>query len=378
MAVVVLAAAVLLMRSMANLDKVGPGFDPTNVLTFSVALPPARYQQPVAIDLFARGIVDRLRQLPAVTFAAAGSTSPIGASDVAVVAPGDATPGAPPFRPAAVQFTTAGYHDTWGIEVRRGRAFEPGDLATAPLVAVVNETMARTYWPDVDVVGRQMSQVGNPQPLTIVGVVADVAEGGPASTPAPTFHVPLAQTTQPARSLAFALRTSGNARALVAEVRRIVADSDSTLPVFALRSGEELLASSVATHRFAARLALALGVLALVLAMTGLYAVIAHMVSQSSHEYGIRIALGATRAAVVGLVAGRALRLVAVGIVLGAAAAAGLSRLIVSLLFGVRPGDPVTYAFVALLLAAVGAAAVAVPAIRAMRVDPAACLRTIS
>ncbi len=377
MAVVVLAGAALLMRSMANLGKVDPNFEPANVLTFSVALPPVRYQQPVAIDLFARNVVDRLRQLPAVTFAAAGSTSPVGASDVAVVAPNDLTPGAPPFRPAAVQFTTPGYPETWGIELRRGREFEPADLAAAARVAIVNETMARTYWPDVDVVGRQMSQVGNPQPLTIVGVIADVTQGGPASTPAPTFHVPLAQATQPTRSLAFAVRTSGDTRALAGEVRRIVAESDSTLPVFALQSGEDLLASSVATQRFATLLAMALGVLALVLAMTGLYAVMAHMVSQSSHEYGIRIALGATRLAVVRLVAGRALRLVAVGVVLGVTAAAGLSTLIVSLLFGVQPGDPVTHAFVALLLAAVGAAAVAVPAMRAMRVDPAACLRTV-
>jgi putative ABC transport system permease protein len=377
MAVVVLAGAALLMRSMANLGRVDPGFNPTSVLTFSVALPPARYPQPAAIDRFARHIVDRLRQLPAVTFAAAGSTSPIGASDVAVVAPSDLTPGAPPFRPAAVQFTTPGYHETWSIGVKRGRALEPGDLAAASRVAVVNETMARGFWPDVDVVGRQMSEVGIPQPLTIVGVIADVTQGGVASPPVPTFHVPLAQATLPARSLAFAVRTSGDSRGLAAEVRRIVAESDSTLPVFALQPAEALLASSVARQRFAMLMATALGVLALILAMTGLYAVMAYIVSQSSREYFIRLAIGATRLAVVGLVTGRALRLVAVGIVAGAAAAAGLSRLIVSLLFGVQPGDPVTYGLVALLLAGVGATAVAVPALRAMRVDPAECLRSL-
>jgi len=377
MAVVVLAAAALLMRSMANLERIDPGFDPDRVLTFSVALPPARYQQPVAIDLFARQIVDRLRQLSGVTLAAAGSTSPVGAADVAVVAPGDATPGAPPFRPAAVQLTTAGYHETWGIRVRLGRTFEPGDLAAAPPVAVVNETMARTYWPDSEVVGRQMSVVGNPWPLTIVGVIADVTQGGPASAPAPTFYVPLTQSTRPARSLSFALRASSDTRALAAEVRRIVAESDRTLPVFALQPAGELLASSVATQRFAMLMAIALGVLALILAMSGLYAVMAYVVSQSLREYGIRIALGATRLAVVGLVTGRALRLVAVGIVLGAAAAAGLSRLIASLLFGVQPGDPVTYALVALLLAGVAATAVALPVIRATRVDPTACLRAL-
>jgi putative ABC transport system permease protein len=377
MAVVVLAGATLLMRSMANLGRVDPGFNPANVVTFSVALPPARYQQPAAIDLFARNIVDRLRQLPSVRFAAAGSMSPVGSSEIAVVAPGDLTPGAPQFRPAAVQFTTSGYHETWGIGVRRGRAFEGRDVGGAPLVAVVNETMARTYWPDVDVVGRQMSQVGNPQPLTIIGVIADVTQGGPASTPAPTFHVPLAQATRPTRTLAFAVRTSGDARALAAEVRRIVADSDRTLPVFAVQSGEELLASSVATRRFVMLVAMALGVLALILAMSGLYAVMAYTVSQSSREYGIRIALGATRLAVVGLVSGRALRLVAAGIVLGGAAAAGLSRLIVSLLFGVQAADPVAYALVALLLVSVGAAAVAVPVVRAVRVDPAECLRAL-
>lgn len=377
MAVVVLAGATLLMRSMANLGRVDPGFNPENTLTFSVALPPARYQQPAAIDLFARTIVDRLRQLPAVRFAAAGSMSPIGTPEIAVVAPGDQTPDAPRFRPAAVQFATPGYHQTWGIRVKRGRAFEPGDAAGPLLVAVVNETMARTYWPGVDVVGRQMSQVGNPQPITIVGVIADVTQRGPSTAPAPAFHVPLAQATRPAPSLAFAVRTSGDAQALAEAVRQIVSDSDPTLPVFAMQSGEELLASSVITQRFAMLTAVALGVLALVLATTGLYAVIAFMVSQSMREYGIRIALGATRPAVVGLVTGRALRLVAAGIVVGVAASVSLSRLIVSLLFGVQPGDPVTYALVALLLTGVGAAAVAVPVARAMRVDPAECLRTL-
>ena len=188
--------------------------------------------------------------------------------------------------------------------------------------------------------------------------------------------MPLAQATLPARSLAFAIRTSGDSRGLAAEVRRIVAESDGTLPVFALQQGEALLASTVARQRFAMLTATALGVLALILAMTGLYAVMAYTVSQSSREYGIRIAIGATRLAVLGLVTGRALRLVAVGIVAGAAAAASLSRLIVSLLFGVQPGDPVTFAWVAVLLAGVGAAAVAVPALRAMRVDPAECLRS--
>ena len=285
MAVVVLAAAALLMRSMANLERIDPGFDPARMLTFSVALPPARYQQPVAIDLFAREIVDRLRQLPGVTFGAAGSTSPVGAADVAVVAPGDSTPGAPPFRPAAVQLITAGYHETWGIRVRRGRTFESNDLAAAPPVAVVNETMARTYWPDRDVVGRQMSVVGNPRPLTIIGVTADVTQGGPASTPAPTFYVPLTQSTRPARSLSFAFRTSSDTRALSAEVRRIVAEADQTLPVFALQPADELLASTVATQRFAMLMAMALGVLALTLAMSGLYALMAYVVSQSSREY---------------------------------------------------------------------------------------------
>ncbi|MEZ5283202.1 MAG: ADOP family duplicated permease [Vicinamibacterales bacterium] len=377
MAVVVLAAATLLMRSMANLQKIDPGFDPAHVLTFSVALPSARYQQPVAIDLFARQLVDRLRQIPGVTFAAAGSTSPVGAADVAVVAPGDSTPGAPPFRPAAVQLTTANYHETWGIRVRRGRTFDSGDLAAAPPVAVVSETMARTYWPDADVVGRQMSVVGDPRPLTIVGVAADVTQGGPASTPAPAFYVPLTQSTRRARALSFALRASSDTRALASEVRRLVAEADATLPVFALQAADELLASSVATQKFAMLMAMALGLLALILAMSGLYAVMGYVVSQSLREYGIRMALGATRLAVVGHVTGRALRLVAGGVVLGASAAAGLSRLIASLLFGVQPGDPVTYVLVALVLGGVAAAAVALPVIRAMRVDPTACLRAL-
>jgi predicted permease len=377
MAVVVLAAAGLLIRSMTNLARVDPGFDPTRVLTFSVALPQARYEQPVAVELFARQIVERLRQLPDVSFAAASSTSPVGAAEVAVVAPGHSAPGAPPFRPAVMQLVTSGYHDTWRIGVRRGRAFGTGDLATAAPVAIVNETMARTYWPDTDVVGRQMTVVGSPQPLTIVGVAADVTERGPASTPAPTFQVPLAQSSRPAASLSFAVRTSAETPVLAAEVRRIVAEVDGTLPVFALQPADDLLAALVATPRFAMVMAVALGILALTLAMSGLYVVVAYVVSQSKREYGIRMALGATRLAVVLLVSRRALALVAVGVVLGTAVAAGTSQFIVSLLFGVQPGDPITYALVALGLVCVAAVAVALPVVRATRADPTACLRVL-
>ena len=254
---------------------------------------------------------------------------------------------------------------------------ESNNLAAAPPVAVVNETMARNYSPDRDVVGRQMSVVGNPRPLTIIGVTADVTQGGPASTPAPTVYVPLTQSTRPARSLSFAFRTSSDTRALSAEVRRIVAEADQTLPVFALQPADELLASTVATQRSAMLMAMALGVLALTLAMSGLYALMAYVVSQSSREVPHpdrprRHTPGCRRSR-----NRRALTLVAVGIVLGAAAAAGLSRLIASLLFGVQPGDPVAYAPVALLLTGVASAAVALPVIRAMRVDPTACLRAL-
>lgn len=376
MAVIVLAAAGLLVRSVVNLNRVASGFDPGPVLTFSVALPQGRYQLADQVDVFARTIIDRLRQVPAVRYAAAGSALPMGPTDVAVIAPGHVASGSPQYRPAAIHVVTPDHHLALGIAARQGRLFERTDDASGPPVAVVSEAMARMYWPNVPAIGQTMQRVGDPRPLTIVGVVADVRQQGLDRAPAPTFYVPLAQALSPTRTLAFAVRTSGDPLQMAQHVRRIVMETDSTLPVFALRTGEELVSSFVAPRRFNMFVVSVFAVMALCLAVTGLYAVTAYVVAQSSREFGLRMAVGATMPSIVRLVIGRAFRLLLAGIVLGAIASAALSQSVASLLYGVQPADPQTLGLVVLVLLAVSGSAALVPALRAARVDPAACLRS--
>lgn len=375
MAVVVLTAAALLARTVVNLNRVAAGFNPAGVLTFSVALPPGRYQRAEAIDTFSRAIVERLRQIPTVSHAAVGSGLPIGRTDVAVVSLADAGPGTPPYRPAAIQSVTPDYGAAFGIGLIQGRSFNATDTLSGQPVAVVNETMARTYWSGGNVIGKTMVRLGDARPLTIVGIMADVRQAGLIRPPVPTFYVALAQAVQPVRTLAFVARTSADPVRLAPEVRRILSEADATLPLFALQTGENLVAGSIAPQRFNMFVVVVFAAIALSLAVTGLYAVLAYMVAQSSREFGVRIALGATTSSIVGLVAGRAMLLLAAGVLFGAAVSAGLSQFVASQLFGVQPNDPSTIGLVALLLLVVSSPAIVIPAVRAARVDPLVCLR---
>lgn len=375
MAVVVLTGAALLARSVGSLNRVDAGFDPMGVLTFSVALPEAAYPQAEQIETFSHTVVERLRQVPTVETAAAGSSLPIGRADVAVVSLTDAVPGSPPYRPAAAAVVTPGYHSASGIPLRAGRLFLPSDTKAAQPVAIVNETMAK-YWPDGNAVGRTMQQLGQSRPFTIVGVAADVRQAGLDRAPAPAFHVPMAQSSQPVRRMAFVIRSSGNPLRVAPHVRRIVAEADRTLPIFGLGTGDDLVSPSLAPRRFNLLIVSVFAAVALGLAVMGLYAVMSYTVSQSAKEFGIRVAIGATGSSIVRLVLGRALRLLLAGLVVGITAAAGLTRLVSSLLFGVEPLDPTAFLSVAALLLCVGGISVAIPAIRAGRVDPITCLRS--
>jgi putative ABC transport system permease protein len=375
MAALVLSAAALLVRSILNLNQVNAGFDPRGVVAFSVALPPGPYPGSTQIDGFSRAVLERLREMPAVEAVAAGSTVPLGPTAVAVVAPGGARSGAPQYRPAAVEAVTFEHHRAWGIAIRRGRHFSPDDDRDSQPVALVNETMARAYWPDEDAAGKTMVRVGDARPLTIVGIVADVRQGGLDRAPVPTFYVPLAQTLDPARTLTFALQTTARATMLAPMVRSVVAETDGTLPIFAIRTGEDIVRSAAAVRRFNTLILTAFAVVAVILAAVGLYALIAHLVAASTRELGIRAAMGATIFGITRLVGTRALGLSVAGIALGCLAASGVSRLLGSLLYEVEPHDPVTLGTVGFVLLVMSAVSVLTPVVRAARVDPAAALR---
>jgi ABC-type antimicrobial peptide transport system permease subunit len=235
--------------------------------------------------------------------------------------------------------------------------------------------MARAYWPDEDAAGKTMVRVGDARPLTIVGIVADVRQGGLDRAPVPTFYVPLAQTLDPARTLTFALQTTARATMLAPMVRSVVAETDGTLPIFAIRTGEDIVRSAAAVRRFNTLILTAFAVVAVILAAVGLYALIAHLVAASTRELGIRAAMGATIFGITRLVGTRALGLSVAGIALGCLAASGVSRLLGSLLYEVEPHDPVTLGTVGFVLLVMSAVSVLTPVVRAARVDPAAALR---
>jgi ABC-type antimicrobial peptide transport system permease subunit len=295
--------------------------------------------------------------------------------DVAVVSPTEAVHGSPPYRPAAIQTVTPDYHAALGIPVKLGRFFEATDSMSGPPVAVVSETMARMFWHDLNVLGKTMLRTGDSRPLTIVGVIGDVRQAGLDRAPVPMFYVPMAQAHQAVRTLTFVASTQGEPAQIVTQVKRIVSETDNTLPIFALQTGEDLVSSLIATRRFNMVVVAVFAGIALCLAVMGLYAVMTYIVAQSSREFGIRMAVGATVFSIVRLIVGRALRLLVAGILIGWALSAGVSQFVSSVLFGVQPNDPGTFVLVALLLSVVSGLAVIVPAVRAARVDPIACLR---
>jgi putative ABC transport system permease protein len=365
----------LLLRSFLRLTSVSPGFDPSRVLTFSVELPVTTYQRAAQVDAFIREVLDRVHTIPSVRYAAVGTSLPIGVTEYTVISRSDAPPATAGFEVAATQMVSPEFHNAFGIRLRRGRLFDPGDSGSTLPIALINEAMARQYWPDTDPVGKSMQRVADQRDLTIVGIVADVRQGGLDRPPRPTFYIPIVQAVQPARSLTFAIRTKGEPLGVAGAIRQVVAKTDRTLPIFGLQPAQDVLARSTAPQRSNLFIVLVFAGSALVLATFGLYAVMAYLVGLSSREFGIRIALGATPLGIVRLIMMRGGRLVGMGVVVGIGAAVGLTRFVSSLLFSIPPTDAPTFGWVVAILVTVSTVAMLVPALRATRVDPNVALR---
>jgi putative ABC transport system permease protein len=376
MAFVLLIGGGLLLRSFQKLTNLPQGFDSNNTLTFSVALPEKEYQRTADVDRLVTALLDAMRRSPSVTYAASGTSLPVGTTDYTVISRPDAPPASAGFKPAAIYTMSPDYLPALGIALKRGRSIQSSDNESGLPVALVNGAMARQYWPDSDIVGRQIQWIGGgPRTLTVVGIVADVLQdrlGGPIL---PALYVPLAQSPQPVRNLIFVVRTTVPPLSIASEVRQAVGDVDRALPIFALQTGEQGLARSIAPRRFNVFLLAVFAASALALAALGLYAVTSYLVSQCSREFGIRIALGATSFRIIGTILARSFVLVAAGLVIGTVAAMALTRFMSSLLFGIDATDGVTFASVATLLVAISMLAVFVPALRATRVDPVVSLR---
>ncbi|HEX6199167.1 MAG TPA: ABC transporter permease [Thermoanaerobaculia bacterium] len=373
-----LVGAGLLIRTLGALHGVDPGFRAEGVVAGRLIFPSAVYPEAERAAAFVAETVARLEAEPGVEAAGAVSVLPLsgGQTDVSYGVEGRIPPEGE--EPAAdYRVATPGYFDALGIPLARGRLFRPGDDAQAPLVAVVSEELARRAFPGEDPVGRRI-KVGGVRNAetpwrTVVGVVGGVRDNALAREPDPEIYLPLAQ--QPTRAMQVVARTATGGEGAAETLRRVVHGIDRAQPVSQVALLADRVHDSLAPQRFVTGLLAAFAGLALVLAAVGLYGVMAYAVGRRTREIGVRTALGARRGDVLALVLRQGAGLIVLGLALGALLAWGLARALAGLLYGVAPGDPVTFAGMAALLAVAALAATWLPARRAARLDPTEALR---
>jgi putative ABC transport system permease protein len=382
LAVVLLIGCGLLLRSFAALQRVDPGFDARGLVTFEISLPAATYPGGETQNVFYARLFERLGALPGVSGVAAMSGLPpqraVDASDTDFEGLEQTATG-PAHYLDYFQMATPAYLETMRIPVRAGRGFEPAD-AHGPPVVLINERTARVFYGDTDPIGRRLRPCCDDAfPwFTIVGVVGDVKQGGlheDAGTEAYFLHDQAAALDAAARTMNVVVRTGGDTRGVLAAVRRVVRELDATLPVAHLRTMDDVLHASTAGPRFMTLLLSVFAGVALVLAAIGTYGVMMWTVTQRRREIGIRMAMGAERSAVLGMVMRQGFGVALVGLAVGIAGALALTRLMSSLLFGVSATDAAAFIVAPAVLAVVAALACYVPALRATRVDPATVLK---
>src|SRR3954470_4557964 len=378
---VLLIGAALALQSLAGLTRVQPGFDPTDVLTFRVDIPPQRYPTPIARQAFFASTLARLAAVPGVEHAAVTNVLPFqGGSDILFSIEDRSTSGGHDRGAANVRRVSPGYFTALRIPTHRGRAFTDDDRSDGPAVVVINRAMADAYWPNHNPIGQRI-WIGKPmgpansEPAAreIIGIVGDIRETSLAQLPEPTLYIPYGQG--PASGGSFILRTMRPPLSLLPDVRTTMRSIDKELPITAARSMTDVLASSTVDWRFRAILLGAFGSVALLIAAIGVYGIISYSVAQRTQEIGVRMALGAVRRDVLALILWHGMRTALIGIGIGLALAYALSRVMVNLLFGVSATDPVTFAGIACLLALVSLVACLVPARRAMKIDPMTALK---
>ncbi len=380
LALVLLAGAGLMMKSLYLLLLVSPGFQPSRVVTVGIGLRAPQYSTDAAVLGFWRRLLDHVRSLPGARGAALGTVVPFTGdhSRTDVTIEGMRLPGLGAWPHPDVHVITPGYVRTLEVPLLRGRAFADADSAKAPAVALVNEMLARKFFPHGDAVGKRF-MFGHPSPehppswITIVGVVGDTKLYGLANPARLEVYVPLAQAPQSHMELL--VKSATGPPLLISEIRRAVASIDRSQPVSDISTMEDLVSNSTGPRRITLVLLGAFSGLALVLAAVGIYGVMSYSVAQRTHDIGIRVALGAGRGDILKHVLAEGMRLTMLGAAIGIAGALGLTHFLESLLYGVAPTDPVIFAAVSMILAAVALLASFVPARRAARVDPVVALR---
>lgn len=378
LALVLLSGAGLLVRSLQRLSAIEPGFEPDRVTSMTVDLPQATYGDGARQAAFYQQLTDRIHDYPGVSEVGAISLVPLvpqgAATRFTVVGRPAPKPGE--WTSADIRIVEPGYFAAMRIPLVRGRAFTTADRSDAPPVIVVNQTMARQYWPGADPVGARL-QVSWTHPDArpeIIGVVGDVRTSALDADLRPMVYYVEAQ--EPTGYLTLVVRHSGNPAALASAVRNAVRDLDRDVPLTDVATMSTRLTRSMADRRYPMLLLSGFAGLAVVLAAVGLYGLLSYAVSRRSREIGVRVALGAGRGAVLRMVLGDGVRLTLAGILIGAAGSALGARALGRLLYGIGPTDPVTFVAVAALLVAVALVASYVPASRATRVDPVVALRT--
>jgi len=380
LAVALVIGAGLLLRTVMNLANVDAGFNRGQLVTFAVTLPNAKYSGPEQVRAFYARLLDELRATPGVQTAAAMSGLPplrqVNANDTDIE--GYVAPPQGPFANVDYYNTvTTGYVETMGIPIVEGRAFQPTDALGKTVM--INQTMARTFYKDQSPIGRRVRPSAPPSAnvpwFTIVGVLKDVKQGGVDRKTGTELYFHLDQVNFSVGTMNIVMRTTQPAEALSGTIRAAVARLDGSLPVVKLRSVDDVFSEAIGRPRLLAELLGIFAGLAILLAAIGSYGVLSYMVTERRREIGIRMALGADRASVLRMVLTQGLRLTFVGVVAGLTAAFALSRLLASLLFGVKPTDPLTIAVVVGLISVVALVACYLPARGATRVDPMLVLR---
>jgi putative ABC transport system permease protein len=380
MALVLLVGAGLLIQTFLRLRALDIGVNPENVLTLRTALPRNKYGELPKRDAFYQQVLERVRALPGVISAGYTTAAPLtwkGGTNGFTVEGREQGPG----QDAQNRQISLGYMETMGVKIRQGRFFDDHDDAQAQPVAIINETMARQFWPGENPLGKRfkLGPGDSQRPwVTIVGVIVDVKEMGLEAPAKAEMFLPYQQLPNMLWNIPrdLAVHTTGDPLSVAAAVRQAIWSVDRNQPVSNIRTMDEILSEEVAQRRIGMTLLAAFAALALLLASLGIYGVLSYSVAQRTHEIGIRMALGAGRKDVLQMALADGMRLAAAGVVIGLGASFALTRLMERLLFGVSASDPLTLGGVTLLLVAVALVACLIPARRATKVDPVVALRT--
>jgi putative ABC transport system permease protein len=374
LSLVLLIGAGLMLKSFVRLREINPGFNPENVLAMEISLSPAKYKEVEKQVLFFGQIIERARALPGVQAAGATAGLPLGGQYAARYF---GIEGRPP-QPAGEGFNanynivSSNYFRTLGIPLLRGRDIDDRDVQSSTHVVVVNEALARRYFPNEDALGQHIA-IGDATASEIVGVVGDVHNTSLEAETKPEMYFPYTQDPIPFMTLT--MRSTADTQSLAAAMQREVRAIDRDQPIYNIRMMNEVLAESVSSRRVTMLLLGLFASLSLLLAMVGIYGVISYTVTQRTKEIGIRLALGARASDVMRLIVGQGMLPVLIGVGIGLAAAFALTRVMSSLLFSVSATDPLTFIGVSLLLALVALVACLIPARRATKVDPMVALR---